>query len=117
MQTNFKINGVPIKRPTSFKIEKYKVTNLDRLANALMVGDLIAKKRKAYFTYAAIKAHDLDVILDVLWETNEIFYTLTYVENNVTKVFKCYPGSIPAELHSTGEDWTWKNVTFDLIEQ
>lgn len=117
MKTDFRINGVRIKRPSDFKIERYNVTNLDRLANAKMVGDLIAKKRKFYFTYAAITAKDLNLILDTIWETTDLFYTLSYVENNVTKTARVYSGSIPTELHSTGENWTWKNVTFDLIEQ
>ena len=49
-KTSFKIDGVTIKRPTLFKIERYNVTNLQRLANADMCGELIAKKRKFYFT-------------------------------------------------------------------
>lgn len=117
MRTDFRINGHPIKRPWPFKIERYKVSNLDRLANAEMVGDLIAKKRKFYFTYAAISGRELDAILDIIWETDAMFYTLSYVENNVTKTAKVYPGSIPSELHNTGENWVWKNVTFDLIEK
>jgi hypothetical protein len=116
-QQEFKIDGVTIKRPSSFKIERYNVTNLDRRADAKMVGDLIAKKRKFYFTYAAITARELNVILDAIWETNSLFFTLTYIENNVTKTVTVYSGSIPSELHMTGSNWVWKNVTFDLIEQ
>ena len=115
--TNFKINGTPIKRPSSFKIERYNVTNLQRLANAEMCGDLIAKKRKFYFTYAAITAKDLNTILDIIWETNELFFTLSYVENGQTKTAKVYAGSIPTELYRTGDNWVWKGVTFDLIEK
>ena len=60
---NFIVNGVKIKNPSSFKIERYNVTNMERLANAEMVGDLIAKKKKFYFTYDAITGEDLDNIL------------------------------------------------------
>ena len=115
--TNFKINGTPIKRPSSFKIERYNVTNLQRLANAEMCGDLIAKKRKFLFTYTSITAKDLNTILDIIWETNELFFTLSYVENGQTKTAKVYTGSIPTELHRTGDNWVWKGVTFDLIEK
>lgn len=115
---NFSINGRGIKNPSTFKIERYNVTNLERRADATMVGDLIAKKRKFYFTYDAIKAKELDNILNIIWETNALFYTLQYKENGVTKTATVYSGSIPTELHSAKSgEWVWKNVTFNLIEQ
>ena len=115
---NFTLNGRGIKNPSSFKIERYNVTNLERLADATMVGDLIAKKRKFYFTYDAIKGGDLDNILEAIWETNELFFKLGYMENGVKKTATVYSGSIPTELHSAkSKDWVWKNVTFNLIER
>ena len=36
---NFQINGVNIKNPSTFKVERYNVTNMERLANADMTGD------------------------------------------------------------------------------
>ena len=41
------INGVAIKNPSTFRAERYNVTTMERLSNADMVGDLIAKKRKS----------------------------------------------------------------------
>ena len=117
MQTQFKINGTVIKRPTSFKIERYNVTNMTRIANGNMYGDLIAKKRKFSFTYAAIDSAELNNILDLIWETTSLFYTLTYIENNTEKTATVYVGSIPTDLHHTGSLCVWKDVSFDLIEQ
>lgn len=116
---NFEVNGVEIKNPSSFKIERYNVTNMERLADAKMVGDLIAKKRKFYFTYDAITGYDLDVILEAIWETNSLFFPLKYKENGVDKTATVYVGSIPTDLHKAGRttNWVWKNVTFNLIEQ
>ena len=116
---NFTVNGRAIKNPSAFKIERYNVTNMERLADARMVGDLIAKKRKFYFTYDAISGYDLDNILEAIWETNTLFFPLTYVENGVTKTATVYVGSIPTDLHKAGltTNWVWKNVTFNLIEQ
>jgi hypothetical protein len=116
---NFQINGSNIKNPSEFKIERYNITNMERLADAKMVGDLIAKKRKFYFTYEAISGYDLDIILELIWETNELFFPLTYVENGVSKTATVYVGSIPTELHKAGRttNWVWRNVTFNLIEQ
>ena len=116
---NFTVNGKDIKNPSSFKIERYNVTNMERLADAKMVGDLIAKKRKFYFTYDAITGTDLDVILEAIWDTDELFFPLQYVENGVQKTATVYVGSIPTELHRAGRttNWIWRNVTFNLIEQ
>ena len=115
---NFTLNGRGIKNPSDFKIERYNVTNLERLADATMVGDLIAKKRKFYFTYDAIKGGDLDNILEAIWETDKLFFPLKYKENGKSKSATVYVGSIPTELHSAkSKDWVWKNVTFNLIER
>lgn len=111
------ICGVPIKSPTTFKIERYNVTNIDRLANGDACGDLIAKKRKFYFTYDAIESDDLDQILDLIWETNSIFYPLTYTENGKVKTATVYSGSIPSTLYRPGGKWVWKDVSFNLIEK
>lgn len=115
---HFIINGVTVKNPSSFKIERYNVTNMQRLANADMVGDLIAKKLKFYFTYDAIDAKDLDKILDAIWNHNKLFYTLKYEENGTFKTATVYSGSIPASLyHARKSGWIWKGVTFNLIEK
>lgn len=115
----FKIGSVQFKNPTSFKIERYNITNLERLADGTMSGDLIAKKLKFYFTYDAISSYDLDIILDAIWNTNTLFFELTYPENGVTKNATVYAGSIPTELHRAGKttNWVWKNVSFNLIER
>ena len=119
MASNFTVNGRAIKNPSSFKTERYKVTNMERLADAKMVGDLIAKKRKFYFTYDAISGNELDNILGAIWGTNDLFFPLNYTENGVGKSATVYVGSIPTELHKAGKttNWVWKNVTFNLIEQ
>lgn len=117
--SNFKINGVSVKNPSDFKIERYNITTLTRLADASMVGDIIAKKRKFYFTYNAISGDDLDTILGAIWETNALFYTLTYPFNGTTKTAQVYSGAIPSELYKAGKttNWVWSGVTFNLIEQ
>ena len=117
--SNFKVNGVAIKNPSTFKIERYNVTTMERLADARMVGDLVAKKLKFYFTYEALTGEDLDVILSAIWDAPGLFFPLEYVENGVTKTATVYVGSIPTELHRAGKsaNWVWKNVTFNLIEQ
>ena len=119
----FKINGITIKNPSTFKIERYNVTTMERLSNADMVGDLVAKKLKFYFTYEVLPAADLDAILAAIWDSDKLFFPLEYTENGIQKSATVYVGSIPAELArihgSVGNaaNWVWKGVTFNLIER
>lgn len=116
----FVVNGVEIKKPSTFKVERYNVTTMNRLSNADMVGDLIAKKLKFYFTYEALSAEELDTILDAIWNTNSLFYTLEYPYQGQQKFATVYSGSIPSELHRghmAASTWIWKNVSFNLIER
>lgn len=113
------IDGVVIKHPSTFKIERYNITESSRVASGLMMMDLIAQKRKFYFTYEAIDEKDWEVILDAIWESGKVFFDLTYVENGKTKTATCYVGSIPSELHRVKDKdhMVWKNVSFNLIER
>lgn len=113
----YTLAGIEIKRPTSFKIERYKVTNATRLANADMVADVLARKRTYNLTYDAIQSSELNKILDAVWNNMEYFFPFTYVENGVEKTVTVYPGKIPAELHRPSGNWVWKGVSFQLIEQ
>lgn len=116
---NFQINGVNIKNPSTFKVERYNVTNMERLANADMTGDLIAKKKKFYFTYEAVNGEELEVIENAL-DNAPLFFTLTYPYNGNIKQATVYVGNFPSELHRAGTNkvnWVWKNVTFNLIEK
>ena len=114
----FKVNGVTIKNPSTFKLERYNVTTMERLSDASMVGDLIAKKLKFYFTYDAIPAEDFDTILAAIWDSNKLFFPLEYEDRGKTKKATVYVGSIPSDLHYMSKKNTvWKNVTFNLIER
>ena len=114
----FVVNNIPIKNPSGFKIERYNVTTMERLSNADMVGDLVAKKLKFYFTYDAISAEDFDTILSAIYDGDELFFPLVYTDRGETKTAMVYVGSIPADLHYMGNrNVVWKNVTFNLIER
>ena len=115
---NFVVNGVTIKNPSGFKVERYNVTTMERLSDASMVGDLIAQKQKFYFTYDVITAEEFDEILNAIWNTTSLFFPLTYTDRGVTKTLTVYVGSIPSDLHYMSKANTvWKNVTFNLIER
>ena len=116
----FILNGKQIKNPSTFKVERYNVTTMTRLSNADMTGDLIAQKHKFYFTYEAITANDLDDILDAIWHSQQLFFTLRYPYQGTDRTATVYVGSIPSDLHRghmSSSNWVWKNVTFNLIER
>ena len=113
-----KINGITIKNPSTFKVERYNVTTMERLSNATMVGDLVAKEQKFYFTYDAISAEDFDTILAAIWDSSSLFFPFEYTDRGITKRATVYVGSIPSDLHYMSKRNTvWKNVSFNLIER
>lgn len=115
----FAINNVPIKNPSTFKIERFPITTMERLASADMVGDLIAVKYKFYFTYEALTSAELDAIVETI-NNAPLFFNLQYVYNGVQKNAVVYAGSIPYELHRAGTNsatWVWKHVNFNLIQR
>ena len=116
---SFVVNGVTIKSPSGFKVERYNVSTMDRLANAQMVGDLVAKKLKFYFTYDFITSQHLDAILSAIWDAPGLFFTLLYQYQGQTKSATVYVGSIPSELYRAQDNgqWVWQNVSFNLIER
>lgn len=118
----FKIDGVPIKNPSSLDIERYTLTKATRVASGDMVMNFVANKRKFVLAYEAIDAVELDKIIDLLWTsletTKQCFHTLTYLENEKEKTAVVYSGAIPQRLHSAKSKlWVWKNVTINLIER
>lgn len=117
MAQHFKIEQTVIKNPSTFKVERYNVTDMQRLANGDMSGDLIAQKKKFYFTYEAMTGDELDTIINAIYDSKQIFFKLTYPYNGATKTSTVYVGSIPSELHKAGKNWVWKNVQFNLIEK
>jgi hypothetical protein len=118
MQSSFSINGVAIKRPSKFQIERYKITKSERLANGDMSMDLIAKKRKFILEYDVIEAAELNKILNLIWEADDVFYDFSYVESNTVKTAVVYTGSIPSNLYRTDtSNWIWTNVSVHLIQR
>ena len=114
----FVVNGVTIKNPSAFKIERYNVTTMERLSNADMVGDLIAKKRKFYFTYDVITAEEFEVILAAIYDSDTLFFPLEYPDRGSVRHATVYVGSIPSDLHYMSKaNAVWKHVTFNLIER
>ena len=115
---NYTLDGQTIKNPSKFKIDRFKITQSSRVASGDMMMELVAKKRKFQFTYEAITSSDLNKILDIIWESNDVFFQLSYIENNQQKTAKVYVGNIPSDLYRADEgEWVWTNVSFSLIEQ
>jgi hypothetical protein len=110
------INGTTIKTPSSFNIERYNLTKSGRVASGKMTMELIAQKRKFNLEYASINQDDFQLILDLLMNPNNLFFTFGYVENGTDKTATCYVGAIPSDLLRS-DTWQWTNVKFSIIEQ
>lgn len=110
------IDGVQIKTPSEFSVEKYKLTKSGRVASGLMKMDIIAKKRKFLFSYDIIDSVELEKITAVV-DGDKAFFPIVYTENGTQKTATVYSGAIKAKKHREGSKWYWTNVTFDLIEQ
>jgi hypothetical protein len=108
--------GDTIKQPTDFTIEKYYLSKAGRVANGTMMIDKIASKRKFLFSYEAIRGDDLDTIMDIL-EGDDVFFTLTYKENDVAKSASVYVGGTSQKQFRTDGYWVWTELTFNLIER
>jgi hypothetical protein len=111
-----KIDGVKIKEPHEFNIERYDITKAERLASGKMVMDLIAKKKKFIFNYNVLSGKALQALLDLI-DTDKMFHEFTYEENGVLKTTTVYSSPIKYQKFRTSMGWYWKNVSFSLIEQ
>lgn len=111
-----KLNGVTVATPTSFFIDRFKITKSGRVGSGKMVIELIDKKHKLYFTYDVISGTDLEVLYGILF-SDDNFITATYTENGTEYTKTMYVGPLHAEEYRTQGKWYWKNVTFNLIEQ
>ena len=115
--TYFKLDGVALKTPDSFKISRYNITKANRLANGNMSMELIAKKLKFYLTWSSLDSVDKEKLMNILW-SNKLFFKLEYVEDNVWKSATVYAGEIATDLHKARpSNWVWKDVEIHLIEQ
>lgn len=111
-----RIDGVLIPTPNDFKHAWFDISTLGRLSSGKMVGDLVAKKRKFFFTYDVLTGAEFDTLLTAI-NTN-LFMVLQYTFNGVVYNVSVYRGGLTADEWSNEDGETiMKNVQFNLIEQ
>lgn len=113
---DYLINGIKIKTPHTFQIERFKLSKSGRLASGLMVMDIISKKKKFMLHYDVISGPDLTVILNLL-DSDVAFYNFQFVEIGAPVTYIVYPGAIKYDRFRNDGRTYWKNVNFDLIQQ
>lgn len=80
--------------------------------------DIVALKKKFYFSYDVISSTELQVIEDIIDDdVADAFYVLTYEEDGTEKTATVYAGAIDKTLARNGSVTYWRDVSFDLIEQ
>lgn len=110
------INGVKVKQPSDFSVERYDLTKSGRVASGKMTIDIIAKKRKFILAYEVIAGPALTTLKNAVDSYNP-FFDLVYIENNVEYTVRVYRGAMKYTRFRTDGVWYWKNLAFDLIEQ
>lgn len=111
-----KINNVVIKRPTDFKVGRFRLTKSGRLTSGYMVMDYVGSKRKFFFTYAVISGKDLDFFVQQL-DGPRSFHKFEWVERGQSFSCTVYSGELNyTRFRMDGIEY-WKDFTFDLIEQ
>lgn len=117
MRATYKIDDEVIKNPHDFKAGVYLITDANRSASGKMHADIIAKKRKFFFTYENMDMFELGQLKRLLYESKSFFHTLTYVEDNVLKTARVYPGDLEYSRFRTGDVWMYTDISVNLIEQ
>lgn len=117
MKLSIVIDGVEIKRPNDLDVNRYKISDLDRVLSGDNEGDYINKKTTFTLTYTAITTPEWYTIVDLLYEQPKMFYTMEIILDNIIRTYTVYPGALPSRLHMTGGEWVWKNISFQLIEK
>lgn len=115
------LNSTDIKKPNKangFYLERFEISEAKRVASGKMTKDIVAVKRKFYFQYAVIEKVDLDVIMNIL-TNGDAFFTLDYEDGGDAKQATVYVGAIKKyPFHATAiAGYSWKDFTFNLIEQ
>lgn len=116
------IDGVKIKNPNNpsgFRHSYFQLSKAGRTADGTMTKDVIANKQKWFFVYDVISHNDLMTILNLLFFTDESFFTLTVTEGGSTTTHTVYVGDLDQTAHRGGSigGWYYKNFTFNLIER
>lgn len=116
------IDGTDIKipnDPTGFRMSRYEISDGGRTADGTMTKDVIAKKHKIFLSYNVISGEDLRTILDLIYYTNDAFFTVRIDEDNGTQEYVMYVGEISKTFFRKGgiSGWYYKDFAFNLIEK
>lgn len=119
---NFKIDGVDIKTPSSFKIDFNPITEAERTLDGSMLIEGIAGKGKIVLTYDEITDTELMQILGITWQefmTNrKIKQTITYpAPGGTTATMNTYfaPFSISMTPESAIRN-KWQGLALEFTE-
>ena len=120
---NITINGVRIFQPDQCTVSYYNISNAGRVANGLMVMDIIAQKAKLSNTWSSINSVDRQQIFALVYNPSQPFFTVQYDEDGMTYTKTMYAGELDTDRFRipdskmAGSLWWWKNFKVDFIEQ
>jgi hypothetical protein len=110
------INGKIFPDPDEYKMEIEPLGSFERNANGLLVGDLVAVKRKINCTWKILEGkYYSELIAAVLPFFIAVGYTLPGGESGKAEMYVS-PQSGKLIFRKNGENW-WGGVTLSLIER
>lgn len=105
-------------RPSDFDVSLFNISNSTRVASGKMTMEIIAPKRKFFFTYDVLSGPALQAILDVIYTMNPFFvFEYNEYDDGPMQSAVVYVGEIARKRYRTNGVWYWKDVNFNFIEQ
>ena len=113
-----KINGVVISTPSDYKCTILDVSKAERNANAEMIIERIATKRKLEMAWSYLSQSDLSTLMTAV--STSVFFTVEYPDSMTggmkTGTFYCGDRGADAIDFQNGV-MRWKSIKFNLIEK
>lgn len=106
----FKINGITVRKPSSFNESDVKLERGGRTANGTLVKDIVAIKKEIDASYSVIKNSHFESIMGIIKDNH--FISLEY--DNYSGEF--FVSDISYTLLVGGENKLWADFSFKLIE-
>lgn len=112
------INGTAISTPSQFSVSIEDVSKADRNANATIIIERIATKRKLELSYNYLSNSALSTLLSAI--STDVFFTVVYPDpwTGANRSGTFYVGSRSAgSMDYIDSTIRWKDIKFNFIEQ
>ncbi len=111
------LNGVAVKAPELHEVGIQDISNAQRNANATMIIERVATKKKIQLGWGVLSAEEMKTILTAV---SPVFFTVKYIDpvanESVTGTFYCGDRQVPMLQYKNGVPY-YKSLSFNVIER